>query len=457
MTIDSLQLLAAEVCINNHFHASFLIRNRYPDDIVNAMAEAEKVFCLRYARTRILDGLRTFIRPSTTALVFGLKRRNDLNGSQVEVLFWDESTCRWAVKHHESGNSVKVKPDNLLPLFEKLETLELKELIATTAAQTKQNALHVFMLDNDRRAAWDFIRDGYKSCPLMVLYPAFEILDITQPRGMIVSYAKRVQEPICSLYDIRFCQQMTSVLKRWREDTAQEHVNHDTWNYQNDEKVEAEDVPVLCWFLAFMQLDCEDFAGALDSLSYVISDISEGRWSKTFLSEVLYYIALAEFGIGNKDGCGLSLEVYDSIAHELDRHRRDAGILQLWAGSSSAEAFSEAMNGALEELKTKLSSEWDTNTFSATPWVHAKVASALGIEFESPYKAMVEVIENAWRDIRFPRPRNVDETINAFLRPGFPHGVTVRYRMTTEQKNEETADEKRMAKVILGEYYYDSD
>jgi len=121
---------------------------------------------------------------------------------------------------------------------------------------------------------------------------------------------------------------------------------------------EDEDKHAIWWFLALLQLDGEDWAGARNSLVQVLDDTVSSHWPRWYLPEGLYLSAVTEFACSDRSSCSALLSVYDAVAHPLDRHRRDAAALKLWVDQASSEAFKKALAGPLTSLADNLSTTW---------------------------------------------------------------------------------------------------
>jgi len=398
------------------------------------------------ARDEIASSLQDLIHPNAFVLITDLENRSDLNGGRARVLFWSEPTGRWAVKKMDTGEKVKVRPRNLLPLLDQQAKLELKEHMANAKALTQQKALNVFMMRNDRRQAWNYIRDGYRLYPMLIWNRVFEINDSTVARPLTVAYAARLQNPSGYHGDAALAQRIMRAIERSEEEYVAPPNNNIIYFPEDHEKVDPEDKHVLYWFLIYVQLDCEDWTGALESLARVIKLIPSETSPLFYLAEVLYYTALVEFGLRNRFNCKKMLHAYNACAHPHDRHRRDASILQMWVDDVPPAAFHQALEAGpeLDIQKTTLQRMWCGDTFSPTPWVLAKVAEALGAEYQSPYLPMVDLIKNQWNKTSFPKPQHVIDTIEEFTAPGYPHGVTVRHRMSRDTKAKMDEEHERM-------------
>jgi len=219
------------------------------------------------------------------------------------------------------------------------------------------------------------------------------------------------------------------------------------------EQTEEEDKPATRWFLVYLQLDCYDWAGARESLIEVVGDIINDVWPRFYLPEALFLAAFAEFGASEAAVCKRLLAMYDASAHRLDRHRRDAAILQLWIDHASQEQFDAAIQGPLKALEAELSATWDSDTFSATPWVLSKVAASLGVRYESPFQTAATMIQQQWAQPGASgfKPSWVDSFTERLVTSG-AHGSTVRHRKSHQQACKEEQEHARQTRLMYDNF-----
>ena len=63
---------------------------------------------------------------------------------------------------------------------------------------------------------------------------------------------------------------------------------------------------------------------------------------------------MVEFACSELKTCKGLLSMYESAAHRLDRHRRDASALRLWVQQASPDAFKDALSGPLKTLEGRV-------------------------------------------------------------------------------------------------------
>mmetsp|Transcript_5396 Transcript_5396/g.8186 ORF Transcript_5396/g.8186 Transcript_5396/m.8186 type:complete len:449 (+) Transcript_5396:2230-3576(+) len=400
--------------------------------------------------------LQRMIEPGKYALIEGLVQRTELNGTRVRVVRWNEKKGRWKVELMNRadddnstetvvGEKVMATPRNLLPCFQKQSTLELKEFVAETCDAVKEQALGS-CVNKDVHSAWDLIGRGYQRCPMLVWHQAFEVLFGRRP--LLALYASFLQRSLSYGEDGPLVNRMKNALRR-SEDGYVSSCNHDSMISDDIDRIDdVEDRKAIFWFLVYAQLDDEDWVGAMESLVHVFADIRSGQWPQFFWPEALYYKALADFGLGKRSECNRSLLIYDSIAHPNDRHHRDASILRLWAGDTSTERIETSLANIHAEHE-RISPLWDGDTYSKRSYVWVKVAESLGVEDEddSPGTMIAELLRNQWTELGFI-PTSAQESINITTAPGFPHGVTVRFRVShDDQKRQDEADERNAMRM----------
>lgn len=359
--------------------------------------------------------------------------------------------------HSSRKQQIWVRPQNLRALLNKDQQLHIKTEIERTRSQTQRNALRVCMMSNDRESAWRLIRDGYRQCPLVALYPAFQINDSTAPMTQLVELVSLIQQPLSEAQDHHRVQRLINAFERSNESRENEGFTGFFFYFPQDhEKVEDLDKPAARWFLLYLQLDIQDWAGARETLIQILRDIITGHWHQCYLVEALYFASLIEFACSEREACAELLEMYQAKAHYLDRHRRDVGILKLWVEQASSDTFNEALERPLTKLAHELSRTWDSDTFSEIPWVLTKVAANLGVDYQSPFQKTAVLIKQQWAGpLESMKPDWVDLFAEQLATSGI-HGVTVRHRKTAAQKEREDEEDKRINKIHR-DHWYDSD
>lgn len=134
--------------------------------------------------------------------------------------------------------------------------------------------------------------------------------------------------------------------------------------------------------------------------------------------------------------------MYDSIAHMQDRHRRDVSMLQLWANNATPEDFDELLKQDGRPEATQMEVLWDSDTFSKTSYICARVAAVLGSDINLPFAGIVELIEDQWASVGGV-PHFVRQDLDLMNAPGFPHGVTVRFRITRQEERQRNGEHER--------------
>ena len=309
--------------------------------------------------------------------------------------------------------------------------------IANEAVKVQGDTMQIFLFNNDRRAAWEIIAEGYRRCPLLVIRGlAFELNDATVYPPRLVLMARTCQAHHDGSFRIPLSVQ----------------------DWVGEEILNERDISVLRWWLAYLQLDAEEWQLALQTLMMILEDCNQGRWPSFYLSEVLYLSAVAGFGMDSRELCLSNLERYFTVACMIDRNIADAKLLLLWATRPSipplysmchqaianigTEAQKEelvSLHGTLDllpdtgnvpELKAldeKLQAVWGDDMFRNHSWIRVKVTRALGIETyeQRAYEHASNALLQSWANMSSSKWKSNAEAVAKRIRDGGT--VTVRY------------------------------
>ncbi|CAD7944322.1 unnamed protein product [Amoebophrya sp. A120] len=108
------------------------------------------------------------------------------------------------------------------------------------------------------------------------------------------------------------------------------------WNDQQQGRVER---LLLTWGLLYMELDAREFANAQTTVQKLIYETTAPPdakpacpWPRYFLSELLYLLALAEFGLNDAAACGHALQSWKIFSScKTDRNYAAGMRLEIWA------------------------------------------------------------------------------------------------------------------------------
>jgi tetratricopeptide (TPR) repeat protein len=449
-TLTSLQQLAAFACVDNPHVSIMWMDSPHAEDLRHDIQEAHVIS----SRLVIYRSLQNQIEAGCRVLVDGLTQRTDLNRTTGRVLSWSSRMQRWAVQPDSGGNKIAIRPENMLPLFLRQEDPVLKETMAATASAVQQQAIQKFVLGNRRAESWEIIAAGYRACPFLVLNRAFEIND-SGIRPILVKYASLVQGSMSQTQDWGRALRILNAMKRSLPSYVESRESYNVFYVPEDhEKIKPEDMPAARWFLLLVLLDAEKWREALDCLSKIFKDIESRVWPRYYLVEALYYAAIIEFALGNREPCRHMNKLYRAYGHHFDRHRYESGLLQLWIDCVSPDDFISATADGkyLTQMKKDLAATWNGSAFSPTPWVFAKVAEALGAEYESPYAPLILTLEKQWERVGGV-PNFIAPRLDEFRRCGYPHGVTVRYRKTQADEQKEMEEGERHLRQMYEDRY----
>lgn len=291
--------------------------------------------------------------------------------------------------------------------------------IVNEAVKVQRDTMQIFLFNNDRRAAWEIIAEGYRRCPLLVIQGlAFELNDSTVYPPLLVRMARTCQAHDGGSFRIPL--------------SVQEWAGEGILNER--------DISVMRWWLAYLQLDAEEWELALETLRMILEDCDQGRWPSFYLSEVLYLSAVAGFGMDSRELCLANLKKYFPVACMMDRNIADAKLLLLWAtrpaiasniGTDAQKGESASLQGtsfeSLKALDEKLQAAWGDDMFRNHSWVRVKVTHALGIETydKHMYEHASNLLLQSWEKMGSSIWKSNAEAVAKRIRGG--GRVTVRY------------------------------
>jgi hypothetical protein len=328
---------------------------------------------------------------------------------------------------HISIDNSQVRESDYAPLY---------IAMANESTRVIQRSMASFISRNDRQTAWEYIAEGYRRCPFLILNKAFELNDSTIPRPLLVRIAKKVQKR---------CAYSCSTISELTDESLNEH-----------------DTLVLRWWLAYIQLDAQNWQSAEITLELVVEDCDQGRWPSYFLPEALYMLAIVYFYTNKCKLCAGILGRYFIAAHILDRNMADATLLSLWAkqpipslssismliiedvGTNEEKQMVACMKDNmsvpidqqstdLRSIDNKLSAAWDEDTFTNHSKVRVNVAAILRVETyeHKSYEAMCASILKQWTKFPQSQEKVNAEKVAEEIRTGGRY-VTVRFHEREE-------------------------
>lgn len=348
-------------------------------------------------------------------------------------------SCRLITKQLRAksrGWSGKISIDN--SRVREIDYAPIYIAMANESARVEQETMASLRNHNDRQTAWECIAEGYRRCPFLILNEPFELKDCMIPRPLLVRIAKKVQKR---------CTYSYSTIAELTDETFTEH-----------------DTLVLRWWLAYLQVDAQNWQSAEITLELVVEDCDQGRWPTYFLPEALYMLAVVHFYTNKCELCAGILGRYFTAAHTLDRNRADATLLSLWAeqlfvvpslsllsklviedvGSNEEKELvarmkdnvSVPMDQQLTDLRSiddKLSAAWDEDTFTDHSKVRVSVAAILRVETyeHKSYEAISASILKQWTKHPQSQEKVKAEKVAENIRSGGRY-VTVRFHEREE-------------------------